>query len=208
MGVFLATCGLHAAAIYGLATVVVTNRSPLWEALEVSFIPAEQPTEPPPPKAIPVLLSDAFAERPVMDIPPPAVELATAPEGSEAIHLPPPDPTPPVDLRPEAEQGYGPLSKPQVISGPKYPQDRYPRISIRHRESGRTVVRVCISASGTVDSVEVAQSSGFPRLDAAAADMTLDYTFAPATREGKAVPVCLPYGIDFRLAIGGSRRGS
>ena len=130
VGVFIATCGLHAVAIYWLATVVITNRSPLWDALEVSFIPAEQPTEPPPPKAIPVLLSDAFAERPVMDIPPPTVELATAPEASEAIHVPPPDPTPKIDSAPEPEQGYGPLSKPQVIciaGAPRADQTRLAR---------------------------------------------------------------------------------
>jgi len=36
--------------------------------------------------------------------------------------------------------------------------------------------------------------------------MALDYVFEPAMREGKPVPVCLPYGIEFRVAVGGLRR--
>jgi protein TonB len=206
MSVFVATCALHAAGVYFIATQVVQDRSPLWHALEVSFVPLEKPAVPPPPANIPVVLTDAFAERQLIDIPAPTADLEGPQESSEAIHVPPPDPPPVPDRAPEEGKGYGPLTKPRVISGPKYPQDRYPRASIRHKEMGRPVVKICISAEGSVESAEVAQSSGYPRLDAAAVDMSLDYVFAPAMREGKAVPVCIPYGIDFRLAIGGWRR--
>jgi TonB family protein len=205
MGAFLATCALHAAAIYYVAAQVVTGREPLWSTLEVSFIPAAKPAEPPLPAPIPVLLTDAFAERQLIDIPPPRAEMAVPQETSYAIHVAPPDPPPLADLAPQEGQGYGPLTKPRVISGPNS-QDRYPRASIRAKESGRPVVKICISESGTVDSVEVAQSSGHPRLDLAAVDVGWDYVFAPAMREGKPVPVCLPYGIRFRIAIGGSAR--
>jgi periplasmic protein TonB len=206
MGVFLATCAIHAAVIYWISIQVVGNRAALWSALEVSFVPVEAPKDPPIPTDIPVVLTDAFAERELLDIPPPTAELSGAQEESAAIHAPPPAPPPPVDIAPEEGQGYGPLTKPQVISKPKNPQDRYPRISIRHKESGRTVLKICISATGSVDSVDVAKTSGYPRLDAAALDMALDYVFAPATRDGNPVPVCLPYGIDFRVGVGGLRR--
>jgi periplasmic protein TonB len=207
IGVFVATCALHVMAIYYVATQEVTGRGPLWSTLEVSFIPTEKPTEPPPPAPLPVLLTDAFAERQLIDIPPPTVEVAGSQEASQAIHVsPPPDPPPQPDPAPQDGQGYGPLTKPYVISGP-HSQDRYPRASIRHKEAGRTVVKICISPTGTADSVEVVQSSGYPRLDRAAVDIGWDYVFAPAMREGKSVSVCLPYGIRFRIAIGGSRRG-
>jgi periplasmic protein TonB len=202
VGVFLATCALHAMAIHYFANQVVTGRGPLWSTLEVSFIPAEKPTQPPPSAIVPILLADAFAERELIDIPPPTVELGVVQEASQAIHAPPPDP-PPTDLAPQEGKGYGPLIRPRVISGPDS-QDRYPRASIRHKESGRAVVKICISAAGSVDSVEVAESSGYPRLDGAAVDIGWDYVFAPAMREGKSVAVCLPYGIKFR--IGGPRR--
>jgi periplasmic protein TonB len=207
MSVFVVICAVHALAIYWLGTQIVISRDSLWNTLEVSFIADEQPTQPPPPPPVPVLMTDAFAESPIMDIPPPAIELVDSQESSDAIHAPPPpDPAPKSDLSVSEEQGHGPLTKPYVISGPKYPQDRYPRASIRNKESGRPVVKICISATGAVQSVDVAQSSGYPRLDAAALDIAVDYVFAPAMREGKAVPVCLPYGIEFRVGTGGLRR--
>lgn len=205
MGVFLATCAMHAAAIYWLGSQVITRQSPLWTALEVTFVPTER-KQPPPPTEIPVLPDDAFAERPLIDIPAPDVEIDLPAETTNAIQAPPPpDPPPqPATLASEGK-GFGPLTKPRVISSPKHPQDRYPRASIRARESGRTVVQICISATGAVESVDIAQSSGFRRLDEAALDMALDYGFAPAMREGHPVAVCLPYGIDFRLGVGGRR---
>ncbi|MFL6617924.1 MAG: hypothetical protein ACJ8MH_04955, partial [Povalibacter sp.] len=123
MGVFFATCAIHGAAIYFLATQVVTIHSPLWSALEVSFVSAEKPKEPPPPE-VPVILSDAFAEHPVVEIPEPAVELGLSQqEGSQAIHEPPPEVPLETETAPEEGKGYGPLTKPRVISGPKHPQD-------------------------------------------------------------------------------------
>jgi periplasmic protein TonB len=205
IGVFLATCALHALAINYVATQVVTGRGPLWSTLDVSFIPTEKPTEPPPPAPLPVLLTDAFAERQLIDIPLPTIDLAVPEEASQAIHVAPPDPPPQPYPALQEGQGYGPLTKPHVISGPDS-QDRYPRASIRHKESGRTVVKICIAETGAVDSVEVTRSSGYPRLDRAAVDIGWDYVFAPAMREGKSVAVCLPYGIRFRIAIGGSWR--
>jgi TonB family protein len=203
MGVLLATCALHAIGIYYVATQAVTGRGSLWSTLEVSFIPITK-QEPPPPPIIPVLLTDAFAEHLLIDIPAPTLEVAVQAEASTAIHAPVPDPPPQPDPAAQEGEGYGPLIKPRVISGPRS-QDRYPRSSIRHKESGRTVVQICISSTGAVDSVEVLQSSRYPRLDRAAVDIGWDYVFAPAMREGKPVPVCLPYGIRFRINIGGSR---
>lgn len=206
VSVLLATCALHAAGIHYVASQSVASRGPLWSTLEVSFIPAETPTEPPPAPAVPMLLSDAFAEHQLIDIPPPSVELAVLQPVSQAIHAPPPEPLPQVDPAPQEGQGYGPLTRPRVLSGPDS-QDRYPRASIRRGESGRTVVKICISTNGSVESVEVAESSGYARLDGAAVDIGWDYVFAPAMREGKPIPVCLPYGIRFRIGINSSRRG-
>lgn len=207
VGAFLATCALHAVTIYWLGTLAVTRHDPLWSSLEVSFVPSEK-AEPPPSLVIPTLMSDAFAERPLIDIPPPTIELGAENEASAAIHVPPPpEPHEESDTASDTEQGYGPLTKPRVRSGPTNPQDRYPRASIRHKESGRTVVKLCISTTGIVQSVEVAESSGYRRLDEAAIDMGWDYVFEPALRDGKPVAVCLPYGINFRMSVGGMRRG-
>ena len=201
VGVFLFTCALHASAIYFATSLLVAEHAPQWSTLQVSFIPVK-PVDPPPPPPIPVLLTDAFAERQLMDIAAPELQIAVPVEVSRAIQAPTPDPLPQANSAPQKEEGYGPLIKPRVLSGPKS-QSRYPRESISQKESGRTVVKICISATATVDDVSVAKSSGYSRLDRAAVDIGRDYLFTPAMRGGQAVAVCLPYGITFRIATGG-----
>jgi len=206
--VFIAISLLHAAAIYFLATQLSTSHESLWTRLEVSFIPVQKPHDPPPPPPIPELLTDAFNQVPLIDVPAPDIEVAAPQEDGKAIHVDEPEPSPDVmqDAAPPQgdEIGFGPLTKPQVLSRPRV-QDRYPPASIAYRESGRSVVKICISEQGTVTNVELAQTSGFHRLDEAAVDLGWDYVFVPALREGKPIAVCLPYGITFRVRIGGRR---
>jgi protein TonB len=204
---FVAIGLLHAMAIYFFASQAVTDRGALWTRLEVTFIPREKPKEPPPPPPLPVLLTDAFNEISLPDVPAPTVQIATPEEEGRAIHVVPPEPppSPAQDAAPQGDQGFGPISKPRVLSGP-HTQDRYPRASIYNHESGRPVIKVCISEQGTVTDVQLAETSGFQRLDRAAVDLGWEYVFAPAMREGKPIAVCLPYGITFRINIGGIRR--
>ena len=77
--------------------------------------------------------------------------------------------------------------------------ERYPAESIRAHEAGRPTITICVSAAGTIDSVELAKSSGFPRLDQAALDIGKEARFRPAMREGKPMPFCLPYRITFAI---------
>ncbi len=60
-------------------------------------------------------------------------------------------------------------------------------------------MKICITARGAVESVEIIESTGFARLDNDALDIAREYRFRPATRNGKAVPVCLPYSINYRI---------
>jgi periplasmic protein TonB len=208
MAVFVAIGILHAAGIYYFGTQMAASGQSLWSQLEVSFIPRQKPHDPPPPPPLPELLTDAFNEIPLIDIPAPSVDVAEPAEEGKAIHIDTPVPLPEEQTQlapPQGDEGFGPLTKPRVLSRPKV-QDRYPPASIAYRESGRSVVKVCISEQGTVTNVELVQSSGFHRLDEAAVDLGWDYVFAPAMRESKAVAVCLPYGITFRINIGGGKR--
>jgi protein TonB len=207
-GVFIATCVLHAVAIYFVAIQKGNGGSNLLTSSQFSFIPVEEPLVPPPPPLVPVVLTDAFAEHDLPELAPPEVDLQEqAQDTSNSISAPPPpEPAVASPLETTDEAGYGPLTKPRVISSPRNPMDRYPRISIRHKEQGRTVLKLCISITGKVETTEVLKSSGYKRLDEAAADMSLDYVFSPATRDGTPVPVCLPYGINFRLGVAGGRR--
>lgn len=77
--------------------------------------------------------------------------------------------------------------------------DRYPAESIRAHETGRPTITICISAAGAIDSVQLAESSGFPRLDQAAVGLGWEARFKPALLEGKPVPFCVPYRITFSI---------
>ena len=77
--------------------------------------------------------------------------------------------------------------------------ERYPAESIRAHESGRPTITICISAAGAIDSVQLTNSSGFPRLDQAAVGIGKEARFRPAMREGKPVPFCVPYRITFAI---------
>jgi protein TonB len=91
-----------------------------------------------------------------------------------------------------------PVVRPQPIGGPRG-ADRYPSASIKAKESGKVVMNICVSPAGKVDSVELAQSSGFPRLDRVALSLASEYRFQPAMREGHPIAACVHYNIIFKL---------
>ncbi|WKZ11218.1 MAG: energy transducer TonB [Gammaproteobacteria bacterium] len=72
----------------------------------------------------------------------------------------------------------------------------YPPQSKRLGEEGATVLRLHIDAEGKVTDAQVAQSSGFPRLDEAAVKHAMrSWRFLPGTEDGK--PVAMWY--EFRV---------
>jgi protein TonB len=79
------------------------------------------------------------------------------------------------------------------------PQPAYPPISRRLGEEGRVVLRVQVGVDGLVMAVEVAQSCGFPRLDASAKSAVEHWRFVPAQRGGAAVESWLSVSIVFSL---------
>jgi TonB family protein len=64
---------------------------------------------------------------------------------------------------------------------------------------GDVVVRVDIAASGQVTSVTIVSSSGYPAFDDAAKQAAASERFAPARRDGIAVPFTLSYSYRFRI---------
>jgi periplasmic protein TonB len=99
------------------------------------------------------------------------------------------------------ESVLGPLTAPRPISWPRG-ADRYPPQSVLAQESGKVWMTICISSTGTVDSVTLAKSSGFPRLDQAALGIASEYRFQPAKRRGTPVPACVLYALRFRIGKG------
>lgn len=79
------------------------------------------------------------------------------------------------------------------------PPPPYPRVSRRRGEEGRVVLNVQVSGDGSATAVEVAESSGHPRLDDAAREAVRGWRFVPAQRGEAKVESWLKVPVVFRL---------
>lgn len=77
------------------------------------------------------------------------------------------------------------------------PPPRYPPMSRRLGETGRVLLRVLVSVSGHAEQVELMQSSGFARLDAAARQAVLRWRFVPARRGDERVAAWVLVPVSF-----------
>lgn len=75
----------------------------------------------------------------------------------------------------------------------------YPRISRRRGEEGTVILSVQVLANGSVDKVDILQSSGYRRLDEAAVKGALQTTFNPARESGCTVDSTTQISYTFRL---------
>ena len=156
----------------------------------VNLMPPPPPpaaeTPPPPPSAPPVV-----APPPLVQVPVPPVPIATTPDPS-----PVPVPPTPVVIRapvlaaptvpasPSTVQG-GDLATQMVAGKPP----RYPIESRRKREQGTVILSLTLGVDGAVESLTIAQSSGFSRLDAAAREAVRSWRWKPMIRNGQPVRV-------------------
>ena len=79
------------------------------------------------------------------------------------------------------------------------PKPPYPPVSRSKGEQGTVLLKVCVSESGTIDSVDIAKSSGFVRLDRSANDTVERWRFHPARKGGNPVAMCYQLPIRFSL---------
>jgi TonB family protein len=80
------------------------------------------------------------------------------------------------------------------------PKPAYPAMSARLGEHGRVQMRVQVLASGDAGEVQLLQSSGYDRLDAAAVAGVKKFKFSPAqNRAGHAVDSWLNVPIAFHI---------
>ena len=197
----------HAFVILGIFVVHSLAIGALWSGLkpstmrtmptifQIDVVPTvkrqERPPRPSPASwkkswAIPVAIPEI--DIPAVDEAPTPIQVTEVGEEPAALPDPPALPAPPSS----------PNVRPRPIHVPGA-WGRYPPESIRAGESGAPTITICISATGAVDSVQVSQSSGYLRLDQAAVGIGREALFRPARREGKPVPVCVPYRIKFKI---------
>jgi protein TonB len=182
---------LHAALAYGLLQVRevregLAETAPLLFSMvapapkPASPSPAAPPSPKPPPAARPVL-STAPAPVPAPApftapaAPPEPVVEAAAPVAASPLDAPPAPPAPPKIIPASAVQY---LEPPPLV---------YPRASRRAGEAGRVVLRVFIDEAGLPREVQLSRSSGFARLDEAAASAVLKARFKPYSDNGRAI---------------------
>jgi protein TonB len=79
------------------------------------------------------------------------------------------------------------------------PKPAYPGLSRRLNEEGKVMLRVKVSAQGLPLSVEIAQGSGFERLDESARQAVNRWRFIPARRGDEAVEGTFNIPVVFRL---------
>lgn len=191
--VVLGIVALHGAGVYA-ALQVPAVRQALAEAspMFVSLVSPPQPVLPAP-AAPPVPVSMPKKPTPASPLisaapaPAPAVVTAPAPEPDPVPPAAPvvavAAPAPPVAVTPPAP----PPPKNIPASAIRYlepPAPEYPRLSRRLGEAGLVVVRVYVDEAGQPRSVQLAQSSGFARLDEAALAGVQRARFKPYSENG------------------------
>jgi protein TonB len=79
------------------------------------------------------------------------------------------------------------------------PAPAYPAMSRRLSEEGRVLLDVYILADGSVGEVKLKRSSGFPRLDTAAAEAVRRWRYVPARRGNEPIPFWYVQPVTFSL---------
>jgi protein TonB len=179
----------------GLLHVLNNGLSHSWTTLDIGPLqatlidePQIEPAEPPPP-------APRLQQLPVDTLPMPEIAIDLPAESARAITLALPPPAAPAVA-----------SAPAVLEPPRLDRKRsvitpaYPPTSRRLGEEGRVVVNVYVLADGRVGDVQVLESSGYERLDAAALEhVRHEWRFDPARRGGEAVAMWGAFGVTFQI---------
>jgi protein TonB len=112
-----------------------------------------------------------------------------------------PEPAPgPSTVEPTTPEQAGPPDAPitrvRLLRGEQPP---YPASARRLGEEGVVTLRVRVGATGRAELVEVASSSGFPRLDQAAVASVQKWIFAPSQAASGAIVSWVTLSVRFRL---------
>ena len=154
--------------------------------------PRPEPPRPEQPKPEPAK-PEVRPEPVKIEAPATAVAPAPTPVAPPAPAAPPPPPAPSV-AKPSARTEVS-ISASYAAANRK---PEYPKMSLRLGEQGTVVLTVMVKSDGSAGDVEVKSTSGFTRLDRAAADAVKTWRFNPATIDGKAVDKSYEVPITFK----------
>jgi protein TonB len=210
-------------AIQTIALVVIEQPSPPSDKAPPKTVAPMAPTPKALPKVLRVNTSPPRQTKPTtpdprsaaLAVPPP---LFKAPPRRPILNRPaltPPDPAPipstprhtatkpfkTAKVAPPTTAENPPLTPPRYgIKGLTNPPPRYPWLARQRGEHGRVVVRVAVDRSGQVINAEIAQSSGYGRLDRSALSTLRRWRFVPARRGTAPVTATVEVPVTFRLS--------
>jgi protein TonB len=196
LAIALAVVLLHIGFIWGLYSGLLMRAVELVVPVVVlsQFIdpPAPKIKTPPPPPPPPAQVKKASTAPSVAAPQPLAIADPTpSPIAPSGVTTPQPAPAPvtaPVAAVPAAAPPASlavqlPSSNADYLQNPRPP---YPPLSRRLNEQGKSMVRVLIGADGQPQRAEIANSSGFARLDEAALATVMRWRYVPGKRGGVA----------------------
>ncbi len=99
----------------------------------------------------------------------------------------------------DAETASGPEGGVEEARLIEAPTPSYPRVSLRKGEQGTVLCRIHVAADGSVERLEIVESSGFARLDEAALAALRRWRFTLRRVDGAAVAHELLHAVTFRL---------
>jgi periplasmic protein TonB len=192
-GPAIAVIGIHVILIYAIsASMGIVPIPSLIPPAQVTLIP-EAPEKPDP---VPVVEreikpSTELTEQVIVDEPmAPQIEADVIPVAPSADSI---------EARPIVAQPTLSAPAAQPLQAKQRIEPTYPAGAIRAGEEGTVRLRVFVDERGRPGEVQVAQSSGFARLDAAALDAVRRWRFQAATEGGRAISVWTQVAITFKL---------
>jgi len=194
--VFVGILLLHIGFVY------VLNAGLAHQAVEMIYGPIEtkmiedvkdQEDKPPPPPPKIETAPPPFVPPPdiAIDLPVETSSNTTAITATtqKPVVRPPPPPAAVVRIPPKQDP-----RRPMPIS-----DDDYPPQSNRLGEEGVTLVRLYVLEDGSIGDVQVAQSSGFARLDEVAVKKLKRWKVKPGTEDGKPVPMWMDLRVVWKI---------
>jgi protein TonB len=189
-GPALAVIGIHVVIIYVLAVSMGVIDMPKYAApLEAVMIQDTQESKPEP---VPMVKPDIDVQQPV-DQPMPEVAV------DEPIAPPADTPMQASETAIAATTAGAPA---QDLKTASRVEPTYPPVSRRNGEEGIVRLKVLVDEKGRPKEVQVARSSGFPRLDEAAKQAVSRWKFVAATNGSSAIQAWTQVAVNFKLTNG------
>ncbi|KAF1027029.1 MAG: hypothetical protein GAK40_01151 [Burkholderia plantarii] len=209
----VAVVAAHAALLAGALLLPRDMPQPKLEStMSVQLISApvaqptaiESPPTPQPPTPIP---KPKLRPKPVVKPTPTPLPVSHEPSQNAITTPDPTPPAPPAPAAPPAPPAPPPPRPTMEIAAPKdgprlvckIVQPDYPALSRRRGETGVAKVRFVVGLSGQIESAQIVQSSGFPRLDDAALDAIRATPCKPFMQDGQPMRAAYTQPYNFNL---------